>query len=58
MGLPFVSFVLAFMLRSSLASLILSTIASFLLFMRIYATQTQFIAKIAKCVTASPLQSL
>ncbi len=51
MALPFVSFLFTVVLRSSLASLALSSILSFLLFMRIYATQVQFIAKIAKCVS-------
>jgi hypothetical protein len=48
-----VSFLFTVVLRSSLASLALSSIVSFLLFMRIYATQVQFIAKIAKCVAHS-----
>jgi hypothetical protein len=48
-----VSFLFTVVLRSSLASLALSSILSFLLFMRIYATQAQFIAKIAKCVAHS-----
>jgi hypothetical protein len=48
-----VSFLFTVVLRSSLASLALSSILSFLLFMRIYATQLQFIAKIAKCVALS-----
>jgi hypothetical protein len=50
MLLPLVSFVLAVVLRSPLSSFVLSTALSFLLFMRIYAAQSQFLTQLDKYV--------